>query len=429
MHNLTIAEIRAGDSVAITEAYIGRIANFNEELKAFTALDLDNARAAAAESAIRIRLGEARPLEGVPFGIKANIDVEGLATTAGLAARRDDIATSDAAVVALLRNAGAVILGHLNMHEGALGATTDNPAYGRTENPHKLGRTPGGSSGGSGAAVAAGLCAAALGTDTLGSVRIPAAFNGVYGLKPGTGLISDDGLVPLARRLDCIGPLARSIADLAAVMAVIAPLAAERPVTRAATLRAVNEADCEPAVKQCFRAAVAALEGLGITVVEAATLGLDVRAARLGGYIESSREAALTFAADRRAGGISAAFAAVLDFGAEASPDTVAGSLAAMALAHKLLNSLLETFDVLVTPTTPQVAFAHGHVPNTQGHFTALANIAGVPALSLPAGFDADGMPVGVQIIGRRGSEATLLALGARLDAALGGYRAPAGFR
>ena len=254
MHQLSIAEIRAGDAVAVTEAYLERIARINPRILAFTALDIDNARAAAAESAVRIARGEPRPLEGVPFGIKANIDIEGLATTAGVAARRDDVATSDAAVVTRLRDAGAVILGHLNMHEAALGATTDNPAYGRTENPHRIGRTPGGSSGGSGAAVAAGLCAAALGTDTMGSVRIPAAYNGVYGLKPTHGLVPDDGLVFLARRLDSIGPLARSVADLAAVMAVLAPLDEAAAVTRVATLQTMTLVACDAAVLQGFGA-------------------------------------------------------------------------------------------------------------------------------------------------------------------------------
>lgn len=428
MHRLSIAQIRRGDSIAITETYLDRIAKLNDRLGAFTALDIDNARAAAAESAIRIRHGEARPLEGVPFGIKANIDVEGLATTAGVSGRRDDIATSDAAVVTQLRHAGAVILGHVNMHEAALGATTDNEAYGRTENPHRIGYTPGGSSGGSGAAVAAALCAAALGTDTLGSIRIPAAYNGIYGLKPTNGLVSDDGLVALAHRLDCIGPLARSVEDLAAIMAVLAPLRAASAVKRVATLTAIEEAEQDVAVRQGFSRAVAVLQEMGIALVGTPTPGMDLTGARMGGFVEAAREAAGSFAADRASGGISKGFAALMDFGLGASAEAVAKGVAAMDHVRNTLNKLLDDVDVVLMPTTPQAAFAHGRAPVTQADFTALANIAGLPALALPAGFDAQGLPVGVQIVGRPGAEATLLALAARLDAKLGAYRAPAEF-
>ena len=429
LHRLSIAEIRAADPVAVTEAYLARIARYDGRIHAFTALHIDGARAAAAESAARrVRGLPPRPLEGVPIGIKANIDVEGLATTAGVAARRDDIATCDADVVTALRDAGAVILGHLNMHEAALGATTDNEAYGRTENPHRIGHTPGGSSGGSGAAVAAALCAAALGTDTLGSVRIPAAYNGVYGLKPTNGLVSDEGLVFLARRLDSIGPLARSVADLAAVMAVLAPLADAGPVARVATLRTVDEAEREPAVQKGFAAAVHALATLGIKVIETPTPGLDLAGARSGGFIEAAREAAVIFAADRAASGISAGFGALLDYGQRATPETIAAGKTAMAQASDTLHRLLEDADVLLMPTAPLAAFAHGRAPVTQADFTALANIAGVPALSLPSGFSADGLPVAVQLVGRPRSEATLLALAARLDAVLKGYRPPADF-
>lgn len=428
MHRLPVADVPRADPVALTEACLDRIARFNGQLKAFTALDEDGARAAAAESAVRIARGEVRLLEGVPFGIKANIDVEGLATTAGVAARREDIALVDAEVVTRLRQAGAVILGHLNMHEAALGATTDNEAYGRTENPHRPGRSPGGSSGGSGAAVAAALCTAALGTDTLGSIRIPAAYNGIYGLKPTHGLVPEAGLVFLCRRLDSVGPMARSVADLAAVMAVMAPLHPAQPVARAAVLEAVEAAEMEPAVRAGYEAAKAALADLGLPPQLVATPGLDLGAARLGAFIEMAREAAVTFAADRAAGGISRGFEAMLDFGANASREMLAAGDAAVGHAAVTVNGTLAAADVILMPTTPQAAFAHGKAPMTQADFTGLANIAGLPALSLPSGLSDDGLPVGVQLVGRRGSEATLLALAARLDAALGAYRFPPGF-
>lgn len=410
------------------EDCLDRIAHHDGAVRAFTALDADNARAAAAESAVRIAQGQALPLDGMTVGVKANIDVEGLPTTAGVAARRDAIATTDAAVVRRLRAAGAVIIGQVNMHEAALGATTDNEAYGVTQNPHRIGHTPGGSSGGSGAAVAAGFCDVALGTDTLGSVRLPAAYCGVYGLKPTNGLVDDDGLVMLAPRLDCIGPLARSVADLARVMAVLADLAPAQPVARVAVPAAVDGVDCEPAVLAGLAAAEAALRGMGIVVEHVATPGLDLSAARTGGFLEAAREGARIFAGDRSAGGISARFAGLLDYVANVSDEAWAAGQAAMARARETMLALLASHDVILLPTAPQAAFRHGRAPVNQADFTALANLSGLPALSLPAGWSDDGLPVGVQIIGPPGGEATLLALAARLDEVLAAYRAPAGF-
>ena len=411
----------------MTEAYLDRIARFDGQLRAFTAVDADGARSAAGESARRIAGGAARALEGVPVAIKANIAVRGLATTAGVAARRGAVADADAAVVTRLRDAGAVILGHVNMHEAALGATTDNAAYGRTENAHRSGHTPGGSSGGSGAAVAAGLCAAALGTDTLGSVRIPASYNGIYGLKPTNGLVGDDGVVPLSRRLDCVGPLARSVADLAAVMHVIGDVADAPASRRIATLTVVDDdAETEPPVRDAFALALSLLEGLGCTVTRHAAPGLDLTAARMGGFVEAARAGGIEFAGDAAlADGISPEFRAMLGYGAAANPQVLAYGEAAMAAAKAALDAVLGFDDVIAMPTCPQAAFAHGRAPVTQADFTALANLAGLPALSLPAGWTDTGLPVGVQLVGRAGSETSLLALAADLDAVLRGYRFP----
>ena len=154
------------------------------------------------------------PLAGMTIGIKSNIAVAGLPWTAGMELHRERIATRDAEVVARLRAAGAIILGSCNMEEAALGAKTDNPWFGATQNPHRLGYTPGGSSGGSAAAVAAGLCDAALGTDTMGSIRKPASYCGIYGFKPAQSAVSQDGLEPCEASLDVIGPLARDLDTL-----------------------------------------------------------------------------------------------------------------------------------------------------------------------------------------------------------------------
>jgi aspartyl-tRNA(Asn)/glutamyl-tRNA(Gln) amidotransferase subunit A len=195
-----------------------------------------------------------------------------------------------------------------------------------------------------------------------------------------------------------------------------------------ATLDAAATVDCAPAVLAGMATAVAALRGLGIAVESCAATGLDLKAARGGGFLESARDAAVIFAADRAAGGISERFAALLDYGANASSERLAAGEAAMAAAKAALLAVLVDHDVVLLPSTPQPAFRHGAAPGNQADFTALANIAGLPALSLPAGWSDDGLPVAVQIIGRPESEATLLALAARLDTVLAAYRPPAGY-
>lgn len=435
IHRLSIAELTAAyrrgvlTPRAVAEHYLARIDAHDPTLRAYTAVDRERALAAADESGRRFEAGAPAPLEGVPIAIKANIDVEGLATNAGVAARRDAVATKDAEAVTRLRTAGAIILGNLNMHEAALGATTDNEAYGVAMNPHRIGHTPGGSSGGSGVAVAAGLCVAALGTDTLGSVRIPAAYNGVYGLKPTNGLVPDTGLVSLAARLDSIGPLARSIADVRAVMTAMAPLGAAEPVAKVARLALVDDYDLEPAVRRAYALAADLLERLGLKLQRYATPEIDLAKTRLAGFVEAAREARVHFpelASDPA--GVSARFRGYVDFAAAFDDAAVAHGRAALDAAADRLRAVLLDAEAILLPTAPQVAFAHGGTPNNQADFTGLANIAGLPALSIPAGWSDDGLPVAVQLVGRAGAEAALLDLGARLDGALNAYRPPAAY-
>ena len=195
---------------------IARTANLN----IFLDLDADAARAAAKASDERATpLG---PMDGKLVAIKANLAVKGLPWTAAIIGLKDRIATQDAGAVARLRAAGAIILGTVNMHEGALGAVTDSPGFGRCANPLMHDHTPGGSSGGSAAAIAAGLADCALGSDTMGSSRVPAAYCGVAGLKPTDGLIGRSGLAFLSPSLDVIGPLAATVRDLWPVLAVLA---------------------------------------------------------------------------------------------------------------------------------------------------------------------------------------------------------------
>jgi aspartyl-tRNA(Asn)/glutamyl-tRNA(Gln) amidotransferase subunit A len=398
---------------------LARIARDNPGLKALTLVD---ARAMAPLDEAGSRL-----LAGFSIAVKANIDVKGWPTTAGVKMRQD-VATLDAPVVALLRGAGAAIVAQANMQEAAFGTTTDNPHFGRTANPHRAGRSAGGSSGGSAAAVAAGMVRAALGTDTLGSVRIPAACCGIYGLKPTHGRVPDGGLVPLAAGLDVIGPLARSVDDLARLAGVMMPLGPARDVLRVGTLADVEAADMQPAVRDGYAAARAALRGLGVEMVALPLAGLNLTAARMGGFFEAAAQARETFGRELAAGAMSAEFLGLLDYAPAAPAARVEKAMAARAAAREAVLAALAQVDALLLPTTPQVAPLHGPSPNDQANFTALANLAGVPALALPVGVDGDGMPLSVQLMGRAGDEATLLALAARLDAVLRGWRAPPGY-
>ena len=216
------AALAAGElsSVELVGQVLAAIDASQPAVNSYIAVDADAALAAASASDQRRQAGA---LEGLPVAVKDNIDVAGVRTTAGMGTRRDaPPASADSPSVAALRGAGAILVGKLNMHEAAMGADNDNPFFGACHNPHRHGYTPGGSSGGSGAAVAAGLCAAALGTDTMGSVRIPASYCGVVGLKPSWGAVSTRGTVALCRRLDHIGPLARSARDLRVLLDTIA---------------------------------------------------------------------------------------------------------------------------------------------------------------------------------------------------------------
>lgn len=358
------------------------------------------------------------PLAGVTIGIKSNIAVRGLPWTGGMGTRRNVIADRDAAVVAQLRAAGAIILGTLNMHEAALGAITDNAFFGRTHNPHRHGHTPGGSSGGSGAAVAAGLCDVALGTDTLGSIRIPAAYCGVWGLKPTFGAVSDDGLVHLGTAFDVIGPLARDLDMLARVWAVMAPgTQDERPFARMLTLADMAQVSVEPAVETGYRRALAAID------LPAAALGLDdpLSGIRMAGLIDSVNELIGALGEARHGTLVSDELKFVMTaVGAlPPAPDVIDRT-------RGTLSKALSDDAVLVMPTAPQTAFAHGtRAPVTQADFTSIASVAGLPALSIPAGFDADAMPVGVQIVGPPHSETRLIALARRIEAAIHAYAPP----
>lgn len=423
---------------AVTQAYLDRIAALNPRLAIYTQVAAQDALAAADAADARLAIGQGLgPLDGVPIAVKDNIAVAGLAWTSGVEARRDRIAQEDAFCVTLLREQGCVILGTLNMHEGALGATTDNAAYGRCQNPWRPGHTPGGSSGGSGAAVAAGLCAAALGTDTMGSVRIPAAYCGVFGFKPSYGRISSDGLGHLSWSLDHIGPIARRAEDLRLLISVLATGHAGALVTRPsddyrdfwldeparfADLRiGVLETDVgvEPGVAAAFSAALEQLSGLGATLEPFRPATFAPGVLRRRGLLISEAEGAVAFAEELAAGnGLSEGFRALLDYGARQPAVRLASAhhdvLSARAAIRKQMA--FQGLDLLVSPTAPQIAFAHGApAPASQADFTCLGNVADLPAASVPIGF-CEGLPVGLHLMGGEGADAFVLRCAIALD-------------
>jgi aspartyl-tRNA(Asn)/glutamyl-tRNA(Gln) amidotransferase subunit A len=410
---------------AVLEVYLERVRRLNPTIRAFVDLDVDSARDAARLSAQRWASGmPLSPLDGCVIGVKANIAVKGLPWTAGIGAYRDRIADRDAACVTRLRRAGAIILGTLNMEEGALGAITDNPWFGRTDNPWRAGFTAGGSSGGSGAAVAAGLCAAALGTDTMGSVRIPSAYCGVFGIKPRYGAVPEEGVTPLSTSLDHVGVHARSAQDCALVLAVIGDPDPAAPSATMAVLDVTGRAALSDDTRAAFDALVVRAEADGL-VEGVVGLEIDLGRLRRRGLLISEVEGMAAFGdmMEERPEGFSPGFTAMLHWGAGQSREKVAEARDEIESARAHVERLVGDRIGLLCPTTGAPAFAFGDpIPADQADITCLANMAGLPAVAFPMGLSKDGLPLSAQIIGRRSVD--ILSLAARLATPLG---APSG--
>jgi aspartyl-tRNA(Asn)/glutamyl-tRNA(Gln) amidotransferase subunit A len=405
---------------AFAEACLAEIAALNPQLNAFVRVDAEGARAAARASDERRRRGASLgPLDGVPLAIKDNIDVAGLPAASGIAALKARTARRDAACVARLRARGAVLLGKTLMDEAALGALGDNPSFGRCHNPLAHGHTAGGSSSGSAAAVAAGLCAAALGTDTLGSVRIPASYCGIVGFVPSRGLVDTAGVTPLAASLDRVGVLARSVADAAIVAEALSDSIRFAPATAASVgvlrgLDALVPAEILAAVDRV----ASALARNGHKVVEVASGGFDWTGVRRAAFLMTEVEGARVHAAllDDPAADISPFLRAALEYGRRASPERIGRAAAQVDWACAAVLGWLARCDVLLLPTTPQAAFAFDtEVPSSQGDLTAPASIAGLPAISVAAGALASGLPIGAQLVAGHGRDALLLGVAASL--------------
>ncbi|MBL8327905.1 MAG: amidase [Rubrivivax sp.] len=414
-------------SEALTQALLQRIAATQARYNAFLHVDAQGALAAARASDARRAAGRtASALDGVSLAVKDNIDVAGMPTTAGMATRRGRLATEDAFVVQRLRAAGLVILGKLNMHEAALGATNDNPHFGRCEHPQHQGFTPGGSSGGSACAVAAGLCALALGTDTMGSVRLPASYCGVLGLKGSYGVVSTRGSVACGYGLDHIGPLTRSLRDLRALWPLMAQhdgrcadarrVTAHPPIAEPRWLAPLDlrVLGVDESASHAFGNALQTLQARGDTVQRVDLATYDFGRARRAGLLVVEADLLVEHAADWQ--GRRADFSPELErfMGrAERQPAAAyAAALRTLAQARVEVERWWSMGDVMLLPTTPQTAFAFGRpVPANQADLTSIANMAGVPAISLPLPVPAGALPIGLQAIAPEGHEATLLHL------------------
>jgi aspartyl-tRNA(Asn)/glutamyl-tRNA(Gln) amidotransferase subunit A len=464
VHSLTAHELgaryRSGETTptgAVTE-HLARIESLDPRVRAFLTVTREDALRRAAEADARFRAGTPRgPLDGVPIALKDVLCTRGIRTTCGSKILERFVPPYDATVVARLFAAGAVLLGKLNMDEFAMGSSTEHSAFFATHNPWDLARVPGGSSGGAAAAVAAGLAPLTLGTDTGGSIRQPAAFSGVLGMKPTYGRVSRYGLIAFASSLDQIGPFARDAEDTALLLGAIAgadPMDATAidvpvPDYRAALgqgiegLRLGVPAEyfmdgMDPEVEQAVRAAIATLEKLGtrtepvslphteyglaayyvIAPAEASSNLARYDGVKYGLRASGARDLIDMYSKTRAAG-----------FGAEVKRRVMLGTYVLSAgyydayygqaqkvrtLVRRDFDQAFARVDLIVAPTTPGVAFKMGEKADPlqmylNDIFTIPVNLAGLPGVSIPGGFTRAGLPIGLQLIAPAFDEAMLL--------------------
>ncbi len=413
------AELLASEDVSaleLSESYLTAIERVNPALNCYLHVDAAGAREQAAASDQRRRAGAGRgPLDGVPVAVKNNVAVAGWPLTAGLAWRAEQRAVVDAAVITRLRAAGAVLLGATNMDEAALGASANNPHYGACQNPLRSGFSAGGSSGGSACAVRAGLAAWAIGTDTMGSVRIPAAYCGVVGFKPSFAALSTDGLIPLLASFDHLGFLTRQVADLPTLFQALADAAAAVPRTprRLGVLALSDRVDLEPAVADAFARARERAAAAGLELIELPGGDYEPGPTRRAGFLLAERAFADWLAEQGRSpADLSPAVAKMVAFGANQPPAKLQRARERIQVAANQVARWFSSCDALLMPATPQTAFPLDRpTPDSQADFTVLANVTGMPAVSVPAAHSADSLPAGVQLMAPPGEDQMLMTL------------------
>jgi aspartyl-tRNA(Asn)/glutamyl-tRNA(Gln) amidotransferase subunit A len=462
---LTLAEAgrllrsRKISPVELTEAALGRIERLNPRLNAYLLVIAEQALGSARQAEREIAGGEYRgPLHGIPVCLKDNFWTRGIRTTAGSSILRDFVPATDSAVASRLRKAGAVMLGKTNLHEFAYGVTSVNPHYGWVRNPWDESRISGGSSGGSAAAVAAGMAYGSVGTDTGGSIRNPSALCGIVGLKPTYGLVSLEGVVPLAESMDHAGPMARTALDSALLLDVIADVGAGttsgkrsvatgrrlRPQYAASLGRPIKGLRLGWPVRGCFEGAV---PEVGRAVAKAARVleseGAALKEISLDGVEATVDAANIVARVEAAACHIAAGYfpAHSSKYGRDVRAHLLAGrritavdylrALAARDALRQVFNDAFERVDAILAPTLPvtaplpdqeEVRLAKGK-ETVRGVFIAFsrpANFAGVPAISVPCGFTRAGLPVGMQIIGPPWQDARLLQIAHLYEQATG---------
>jgi len=419
------------------EASLDAIAEHGARTNAFILVDTEGARAAAkAVDDERNRGVDRGPLHGMPISIKDLIDVAGQPTTAASRVRAGHIAARDALVVERLRAAGVVIIGKTNLHEFALGTTSEETAYGPVRNPHAPLRSAGGSSGGSAAAVALGMGLASIGSDTGGSVRIPAAACGVVGLKATIGEIPLDGVVPLSTTFDHVGPITRSVADAATLWAVLAdrwlpPLEPPEPGTlKFGALSGYFMELLQAEVREAFESALDCLRAAGASVQ---TSGIEGTSSIVDTYVNISLPEAANWHAttlDTRAEDYQPPVRERLERGRTISAVDYVHAQEDRARLRREVDAALEPFNALVLPTLPVLApplgataldMDNGKTLPTRAamlRLTQLFNITGHPAISLP--IPTKGLPVGLQIVARYGRTEDLLVIATACERVLG---------
>lgn len=430
--------------VDLTDAALKRIETLNPDLRAFISV-YEQAREVAKGAEIMMMAGHSLgPLHGIPIGLKDNIALKGLTTTAGSKILADWLPDADATVAARLRSAGAILIGKTNMHEFAWGGTSDNPHYGAVRNPWNLDRFPAGSSGGSGAAVAARMCWGALGTDTGGSIRLPAAINGIVGIRPTYGRVSNNGIIPLAWSMDTAGPMARTVEDCALMFSCIAGHDPRDPTTAK-----VGVADCQAGlgrgvrglrigivpdyffhhlqrpVHDAVRSALDTYEQLGAHIVDVSirnihgniSAQLTIESCEPSTYHQRwLRERPDDYGDDVRT---------LLEVGEML---LATHYLQAQRYRSLLRQEFMEAFkevDLFLCPTLPFTATPIGAMKvviedgadedmlSAIMQFTGVPSLTGLPSLAVPCGFDEEGLPIGMQLIGKPFDEATLFQAGA----------------
>lgn len=454
MHELEFASIEALSAllakkkvspIELTRLYLSRIERLNSKLNAFITVASESALAGARAAERELLRGRRRgALHGIPIALKDNIYTRNLRTTMGSLILRDFVPSEDATVVRKLRRAGAIVLGKTNLHEFAYGVTSENPHYGPVRNPWKTDRISGGSSGGSAVAVAAGLCTAAIGSDTGGSIRIPSGLCGVVGFKPTFGRVSVHGVFPLAASFDHVGPIARSAVDAALILGCIAGRDPLDPTSLARSEKSFRSTlnrkrvrlgrpkehfwvNMDAEVRRITETAVGDFVKAGAELKEISlpTVVAGIEAANLIAAVEATQLHGREGYFPARASEYGADVRGRLEQGGNVRAIDYLSAQEVMRRARDEAEAVLKGVDAIVIPTSPIGAPPMGSEAVRLGYVemplraalvdrNRFGNFTGLPAISMPCGITQNGLPVAVQFIGRRFADAHLLAIAQR---------------